>query len=95
MVKTKGRGKMVTKLRNGRWSETRATAEEFNSKIAELKSIVSQYGFGDWIIRPYSFNMTVNEFLEGYDDFDKCSFPSRGVMISEVNGFINILNKWL
>lgn len=84
----------IEKLRNGKWSEDIATAKEFNAKVNEIKAAVKEHGFEGKTIRPYSYRTTVGEFIDGWQDFARCSFPSKRVIISEVNGLIDLINIW-
>ena len=85
----------MEKIRNGKWESDIATAEEFESAVSEIKQLVSEYGFEERAVFPYSFKMTVEELVDGWTDFARCSFSSKQIMIQEMNGFIDVLNKWV
>lgn len=93
-TKNKKGERAVEKIRNGKWREDIATAEEFESAVNEIKSVVSKYGWGDRLVHPYGYAVKINALIKQWADYEKFSFSSKKIMISEMNGLIDILNKW-
>lgn len=84
----------MEKVRIGKWAEDIATAEEFESAVAEIKAKIEQYGWADRIVHPYGCAERVGDMVntwEGYVDF---TLSSKQIMVKELNGLIDILNKW-
>lgn len=84
----------MEKVRNGKWRDDIATAEEFESAVSEIQNLVSKYGWGDRLIHPYGFAIKIRSFIKNWEGYEKFTFSSKKIMISEMNGLINILNKW-
>lgn len=85
----------VQKVRAGKWNHQMATAEEMAAKVEEIREIVTKYGWLDTKIAPYGFGVRIEEFLGWFKDYDRCTASSKHLHISEINGFIEILNHWL
>lgn len=86
----------MTKLRNGRWNHQIATVEEIKAVVKELREMVKKYHWETKKVAPYSFWITVDEFINNsnYDDVEKFNYTSRSLMIDELNGFIDIADIW-
>ena len=84
----------MEKVRNGKWKDDIATAEEFESAVTEIENVISRYGWGDRLIHPYGFAIKISKFIKNWKDYESFSFSSKKIMISEINGLIDILNKW-
>ncbi len=85
----------VTALRHGKWASELATAKEVAEKVQELKGYVSKYGWGEKNIHPYGWAIKIDEFLESFDDYSRCTHSSKQISLAELNGFIEIINAWL
>ena len=85
----------IEKLRTGKWNNQLATAEEMQAKVVEVKEYVDRYDWGDKVIHPYSFGVKIDEFLGWFTDYAKCTHSSKQLHLSEMNGFIEIINKWI
>lgn len=85
----------VETLRTGRWASELATAQEVSDKVKELRAICSQHGWGDRSIHPYGWAVKIDEFLGWHKDYQRCTHSSKQMALSELNGFIKIINAWL
>ena len=74
-----------------------ASAEAVATTVAEIKAICEKYNFWDREASPYSFRMTVRELVEskGWTDFSQYTYDSKQIIISEINGFMDILEHWV
>ena len=76
-----------------------ATQAEAIARVAEVKGIVEKYGFGDRYVYPYSAPEIVYKEVARYEnwvsDLDECTRDSRYYVLQHINGFIDILNKWI
>lgn len=86
---------MVEKLRSGKWVNQLATAEEVNSKVNEIMGLVTKYHWEKRNIFPYNYPINLVEFLEGAEFYWNCTTSSKRVFLSEINGLIEIINKWV
>ena len=85
----------VEKVRAGKWNHQMATAEEMAQKVEEIRGLVTKYGWLKTNIHPYGFGVEIEEFLGWFDDYNRCTASSKHLHLSEINGFIDILNHWL
>lgn len=85
----------IEKVRAGKWNHQMATAEEMAQKVEEIRGLATKYGWLDYHIAPYGYGVKVEEFLGWFDDYDRCTASSKHLHLSEINGFIDILNHWL
>ena len=85
-------------LKNGRFKEYMATTEEVIKTVKEIKALVTKYHWEDKkFFGPYGEKTTVGEFInnDGFKNFNQYSFSSKGILISELNGFIEYcINPW-
>ena len=86
---------MVEKLRTGKWSSNLATAQEMAAKVEEIREIVTKYGWLETNIHPYNYPVRIEEFLGWFEDYSRCTHSSKQLHLSEINGFIEILNHWI
>lgn len=86
----------MEKLRNGKWSHQKASAEEVAQVVEEIKAMIAKYGWEERTVRPYSYSMTLKELVEsdGWNNFKHYNASSRQLIISEINGVIEMLNIW-
>lgn len=85
----------VQTLRTGKWASNLATAEEMKAKVQELKAIVNKYEWEKTTIAPYGYGVRIEEFLTWFEDYGRCTHSSKQLHLSEINGFIRIINKWI
>jgi len=88
--------KNMTSLKNGKWNHQIATTEEVNEAVKEIKAMITKYHWEDKAVHPYSYTMNIMELVEsdGWKNFKQYTFSSKQLIISEINGLINILNRW-
>lgn len=86
---------MIEKMKNGKWENAIVTPEAFDRKVDEISEVIDRFGFNDRKVCMYSTWETVDKLLEGWKDYEQCTFSSKKVLISEVNGFIKIMNAWI
>jgi len=86
----------MNKLSNGKWSHQTATVGEVSEVISQIREMVSEYGWGDRTIRPYAYTMTVNDLIysDGWNNFKQYTSSSKHLIISEINGLIDMLVHW-
>ena len=82
-------------LRTGKWASDLATAKEMTEKVQELRAYVIKYNWGEDSIHPYGFPVKINEFLGWFKDYEQCTHSSKQLHLSEINGFIKIINSWI
>lgn len=85
----------MEKLRNGKWKTDIATKEEFYKVVNQVKEVVEKYNWGEKVIHPYSWGIKINDFVNGWKDYERCTFSSKRILILEVNGLIDILEHWV
>lgn len=85
----------VAELRTGKWASQLATAEEVADKVKVLKLYVAKYSWGEKSIHPYGYPIKIEDFLESFDDYSRCTHSSKQISLAELNGFIRIINAWL
>lgn len=68
---------------------------DINKKIKEIGETIEKYNFWNKSIFPYNFKMTVKQLYDNWLDYDNCTPCSKGVIESEITGFLPILNKWV
>lgn len=85
----------IEALRAGKWNHQMATAEEVKAKVEEIREQVEKYGWGDRMIHPYGFGVRIDEFLGWFEDYDRCTASSKHLHLSEINGFLPIINTWI
>lgn len=85
----------MKKLKNGRWKHQKATNEEIRKTLDEMKSVVDTYGWELEKLSPYGYDIKIGDLLKSWEAFDKCTSMSKEIMISEINGTIEILNHWV
>lgn len=71
------------------------TGSEFKAKAKEVIETCKRYGFMGRMIFPYGFRITVAEFTRNWKDYDRCTPESQGILESELNGFLPILEGWI
>lgn len=75
------------------------TQAEAIKRVAEIVALVDEYGYGDRKVYPYSTPEKVSDVVNGYKDWvsdlDDCTRDSRQYVIYHINGFVDILNKWI
>ena len=71
------------------------TGAEFKVKAQETIETCKKYGFMENKIMPYGFRMTVAEFTQNWNDFDRCTSDSQSIMKDELKGFLPILDHWV
>lgn len=88
-------GRKMEKLRSGKWNM--ATSEEFAKAVEWVRETVRRYNWQDKVIRPYSFAEKVEDFIysDGWTNYEQYTGSSRRLLISEVNGMIEILEHWI
>lgn len=84
----------MTTLRNGKWNHQIATNEEVNQVIQEIENMINKYNWKERTLSPYSHRTNIMELVKGWKLFSKCTFSSKQIIISEINGAIEILNAW-
>lgn len=86
----------MEKLRNGRFKYQMATADEVKKTVNEIKMILAKYGWGEKTVMPYGYGIKLDNLVENWKDFERCTIDSQQIIISEINGTIDhVLNKWL
>lgn len=87
----------MEKLRNGKWREDMATTKEFNDTVSEIRAIVTKYNWQDEVVRLYSTVDRLGDLInsDGWRNFHMYTTSSKRILISEVNGLIDILNYWV
>lgn len=85
----------IEALRAGKWNHQMATAEEVKAKVEEIREQVERFGWGKWNIAPYGWTVSIEEFLTWFDDYDRCTASSKHLHLSEINGFLPIINHWI
>lgn len=68
---------------------------QVQSTVKAIRKLINKYNWQDRVIHPYSFGINVVKFLDPFDDFMNYTYISKCQMIDELNGFINIVNKWI
>lgn len=60
----------------------------------ELERMITEYGWQDKAVHPYSYPMPLTTILGYLKDYDRCTSGSRDYIISLANGLAGILNAW-
>lgn len=71
------------------------THEEFKTKAQEVVDTCNKYGFMSRTVHPYSFDMTVEEFVKNWADYDRYTYSSKQIMRQELQRFLPILEHWI
>lgn len=82
-------------LRNGKWNTDVATAAEVAETLAELEAVIEKYGWQNRTLHIYSFSEKLVDLVERWKDFSQCTFSSKQILISEINGAVEILTEWV
>lgn len=83
----------MDKLRNDKWHK--ATAAEVIKATEEIERYIEKYGWQERTVAPYGWSIKVTELIKPYKDYDLCSYSSKALILSELNGLIHIINGWL
>lgn len=71
------------------------THEEFKTKAKEVIDTCKKYGFMSRTVHPYSFDMTVEELVKNWADYDRYTYSSKQIMRQELKRFLPILEHWI
>lgn len=84
----------MEKLKNGRYQI--ASAEEVIKAVEEIEGYIEKYGWQDKVVKPYSTWIKLPEFIKPFKDYERYTYSSKEVMLSELNGLIEYyINPWL
>ena len=56
---------------------------------------IVKYHWEDREVHPYGFAINVIGFLKPATEYSSYTSSSKGIILSELNGFIDILNEWI
>ena len=62
--------------------------------IATAENMITQYGWQNKTVHPYSFPMKVTKIIEDLKDSDRCTEGSKDYLIALANGLAPIMNSW-
>lgn len=71
------------------------TTKEVEDKVHEIMDYVINYGWEERTIHPYNYPIKVIDLLKNVEFYEDYTAASKRLFIAEVNGFIDILNKWI
>lgn len=84
----------MEKLKNGRYQI--ASAEEVIKAVEEIEGYIEKYGWQDKVVKPYNAWIKLPEFIKPFKDYERYTYSSKEVMLSELNGLIEYyINPWL
>lgn len=87
----------VATLRTGKWANQIATNDEVVEKVKEIKDIIRKNSWGTKYIFVYGRRENILEFIDStnWDKYEKMTFMSKQVILSQLNGLIRIyINRW-
>lgn len=79
---------MLTKIKTG------ANLIERQKFIREADRMISEYGWQDKVVHPWSYPIKITSIIDDLRDYDSCTIGSKHQIISLVNGLADILNEW-
>ena len=85
---------MLEKLRNGKYANKIATADEVKSFVEEAERMVRIYGWEERDVFPWSVPEKVTKTIRYIADYPQCTFSSKQMLISLANGLVNVMNAW-
>lgn len=87
----------VTTLRTGKWENQIATNDEVVEKVKEIKELIKKNSYENKYIFVYGRRENVLEFIDStnWDKYERMTFMSKQVTLSQLNGLIRIyINRW-
>jgi len=84
----------MVKLINNKWEI--AAAEDVKKTLDEIKELIAKYKWENMKVYPYSYPINIVEFVNSFEDYERFTYDSKQVALSEINGLIeHCINPWL
>lgn len=73
-----------------------AAAEDVKKTLDEIKELIAKYKWENMKVYPYSYPINIVEFVNSFEDYERFTYDSKQVALSEINGLIeHCINPWL
>ena len=82
----------LAKVENKRFYDRQTKAEEIRQTLVAIRKVDEAIHVLDEMVMPYHTWIPMREIIDKLDDWEKYSHSSRSIMISELNGCIEIIN---
>ena len=82
----------LAKVENKRFYDRQTKAEEIRNTLVAIRKVDEVIHVLDEKVMPYHTWIPMREIIDKMDDWEKYSHSSRSIMISELNGCIEIIN---